>query len=398
MSENIPFELTDGACCPECGTKMIPITHSETEIDPWWCTECGFNEPVDSEGGTDIDGGTIEHREDQLDCALSGQSKQDRLIDSVHAELCGVAYNMMLSHTISGNWPDSEAATKVKHDQLLALAYELRKLKIGPEQADQVPEGYALVPDSMCLSYEDIESIITMTGWDEGRDDFGEGVLWVGTLKDDDGKETYGLHISCIEVMEEGALPVQEFQKPPLTTPTPATTSEQGSDSVRGDLRCQQCGNMEPFHATGCAQPYGEFAATTPETESFQSRVQPWLLECFGAMIAGDKEERNHRFLEEALELVQSLRCTADEAHKLVDYVFSRPVGDPPQEVGGVQVTLAALCLANAMDMHQCGETELARITQPEMVEKIREKQKRKPSMSPLPGVYPDRPAPPQEQ
>jgi hypothetical protein len=124
---------------------------------------------------------------------------------------------------------------------------------------------------------------------------------------------------------------------------------------------------------------------------SFQDRVEPWLLQCFGATIAGDKDERNHRFLEEALELVQSLRCTAEEAHKLVDYVFSRPVGDPPQEVGGVNVTLAALCLANAMDMHKCGEAELARITQPEMVERIREKQKRKPSMSPLPGVYPDR-------
>ncbi|WP_342632191.1 hypothetical protein [Marinobacter alkaliphilus] len=83
-----------------------------------------------------------------------------------------------------------------------------------------VPEGFALVPESMCLSYQDIESIITMTGWDEGQDNFGEGVLWVGALKDDDGNETYGLHISCIEVMEEGALPVQEFQKPELSTPT----------------------------------------------------------------------------------------------------------------------------------------------------------------------------------
>lgn len=108
-------------------------------------------------------------------------------------------------------------------------------------------------------------------------------------------------------------------------------------------------------------------------------------------MIAGDREERNHRFLEEALELVQACDCTADEAHKLVDYVYGREVGDPPQEVGGVMVTLAALCLANEMDMHKCGEIELNRITQPEMVEKIREKQKRKPSMSPLPGVYPER-------
>ena len=124
---------------------------------------------------------------------------------------------------------------------------------------------------------------------------------------------------------------------------------------------------------------------------SFQARVEPWLFECFGEMIAGDKEERNHRFLEEALELVQACDCTAEEAHKLVDYVFSRPVGEKSQEVGGVHVTLAALCLAQGIDGQAAAEAELSRITQPEMVERIREKQKRKPSMSPLPGVYPDR-------
>jgi hypothetical protein len=127
--------------------------------------------------------------------------------------------------------------------------------------------------------------------------------------------------------------------------------------------------------------------------EPFQSRIMPWLLECFGETIASETVERNHRFLEEALELVQACGCPSDEAHKLVDYVYGRPVGDKSQEVGGVMVTLAALCLAQGLDMHQSGETELARITQPAMVERIREKQKRKPAMSPLPGVYPERAA-----
>lgn len=118
--------------------------------------------------------------------------------------------------------------------------------------------------------------------------------------------------------------------------------------------------------------------------QTFQDRVQPWLLACFGEMIAGDREERNHRFLEEALELVQATGCTASEAHQLVDYVFGRDVGDPPQEVGGVMVTLAALCLANGMDMHDAAEVELARIWT--KVEAIRAKQAAKPKHSPLPG------------
>ena len=122
----------------------------------------------------------------------------------------------------------------------------------------------------------------------------------------------------------------------------------------------------------------------TPQA-AFQQRVQPWLLECFGAEIAADRVERNHRFLEESLELVQSLGCTASEAHQLVDYVFGRPVGDPPQEVGGVMVTLAALCLASGLDMHDAGEVELTRISAPEVVAKIRAKQAAKPKHSPLP-------------
>jgi len=119
------------------------------------------------------------------------------------------------------------------------------------------------------------------------------------------------------------------------------------------------------------------------QPQSFQQRVEPWLLACFGEVIAGDREERNHRFIEEALELVQSCGCTAIEAHQLVDYVFGRPVGDPPQEAGGVMVTLAALCLPNGIDMHAAAETELARIWA--KVEAIRAKQAAKPKHSPLP-------------
>jgi len=125
----------------------------------------------------------------------------------------------------------------------------------------------------------------------------------------------------------------------------------------------------------------------------FQERVQPWLMACFGEMIAGDREERNHRFLEEALELVQACGCTASEAHQLVDYVYGRDIGEPAQEVGGVMVTLAALCLANGLDMHANGETELARIWT--KVEAIRAKQAAKPKHSPLPALSTPKPAEP---
>ena len=104
-----------------------------------------------------------------------------------------------------------------------------------------------------------------------------------------------------------------------------------------------------------------------------------------GKEIALDKIERNHRFLEESLELVQSCGCTISEAHQLVDYVFNREVGEPVQEMGGVMVTLAALGNANNLDMDSCGNIELERINNPDIVFKIREKQANKPKHSPLP-------------
>ncbi|MER8427780.1 hypothetical protein [Mesorhizobium sp. M1403] len=115
----------------------------------------------------------------------------------------------------------------------------------------------------------------------------------------------------------------------------------------------------------------------------YQDRVHSFMLACFGADIAADGMERNHRFLEESLELVQALGCTASEAHQLVDYVFGRPIGEPNQEAGGVAVTLAALCNAHKIDMDIAGETELTRCWS--KIDKIRAKQAAKPKHGPLP-------------
>lgn len=119
---------------------------------------------------------------------------------------------------------------------------------------------------------------------------------------------------------------------------------------------------------------------------TFQQRVDPWLLFCFGLEIARNVQERVHRFLEEALELGQACKCTRSEAHQIVDYVFDREIGSVPQEIGGTMVTLAALCLAIGEDMHAAGDTELARVSTVEVIERVRRKHFAKPKFSPLPG------------
>lgn len=110
----------------------------------------------------------------------------------------------------------------------------------------------------------------------------------------------------------------------------------------------------------------------------FQLRVANWMMATFTMEETRGTEERNRRFLEESLELVQSLGCTQQEAHVLVEYVFNRPKGDTKQELGGVLITLSALCNAvDITDMLNWGEWELRRCWQ--NIETIRNKQADKP-------------------
>lgn len=122
---------------------------------------------------------------------------------------------------------------------------------------------------------------------------------------------------------------------------------------------------------------------------TYQYRVTNWCLRTFGGTTASDVRERCYRFLEEALELVQSLGMSREEAHKLVDYVFNRDKGETAQEIGGVMVTLSALVSAHGLDLEDCAIDEIERIEKPAMVEKIRRKHASKPLASPLPEDYP---------
>ena len=117
---------------------------------------------------------------------------------------------------------------------------------------------------------------------------------------------------------------------------------------------------------------------------TFQQRLSNWVLHCFGAKIRSDKRERDVRFLEEAIELVQARgNVGLKDAVAMVHYVYSRPAGEVGQEVGGTVTCLAALVATEQhadggeMDFMEEGEKELTRIWG--CVDKIREKQKLKP-------------------
>ena len=119
--------------------------------------------------------------------------------------------------------------------------------------------------------------------------------------------------------------------------------------------------------------------------ESFQKRNRAWVVACMGEEAANNKAERNFRFIEEAIELVQSCGCSKEDVLKIVDYVFSRPVGESFQEVGGTMTTLASLCNAQGIGLDFAAEAELARCWT--LVDKIRAKALAKRTHSALPGV-----------
>lgn len=117
---------------------------------------------------------------------------------------------------------------------------------------------------------------------------------------------------------------------------------------------------------------------------SYQTRVNSWMVSCFGTEIPKDKIERNYRFFEEATELVQACGMTKEDALRLIDYVYDRPVGEIPQEIGGVAVTLSALATAHEIRLISAEEDELTRCW--EKIEMIRKKQaEKKIKSSPLP-------------
>lgn len=125
-------------------------------------------------------------------------------------------------------------------------------------------------------------------------------------------------------------------------------------------------------------------AAEVYRQQPFQHRVWDWLKFTFTKTICTSIEERCDRFVEEAIEFVQSLGYDKRRILALVDYVYGRDVGEPKQELGGVMVTLAALSGTAELDMQDAGEVELKRVWA--IVEKIRAKDAGKRKGSALPG------------
>jgi len=118
--------------------------------------------------------------------------------------------------------------------------------------------------------------------------------------------------------------------------------------------------------------------ADDAEVKTPQQRVAAWVAEVLGADAAQDGPERVLRTAEEVVELAQAVGLSSTVLHRLVDYVYARPVGDAAQEIGGSLITLYSAAEALGVDVETQFEKELARVRRPEVVERVRRRQQEK--------------------
>lgn len=96
-----------------------------------------------------------------------------------------------------------------------------------------------------------------------------------------------------------------------------------------------------------------------------QATVLDWCKATFAAP-NGDLDEatpdtRCLRFVEEAIELAQAHGLDKALVLKQLEEVFSRPRGEPVQEIGGVMVTLNAYCESTGVSLAVCEDLEIIR-------------------------------------
>ena len=102
--------------------------------------------------------------------------------------------------------------------------------------------------------------------------------------------------------------------------------------------------------------------STAATRDHRQTQVADWCVAAFGRDQAVSIAQRGIRLVEEAIEAAQASGCGREMVHKLVDYVYSRPIGELHQELGGVGVGALALAAAAGLCADECEATEVARI------------------------------------
>jgi hypothetical protein len=93
-----------------------------------------------------------------------------------------------------------------------------------------------------------------------------------------------------------------------------------------------------------------------------QMQIAQWVKDAFGEEQAASLPHLGIRMMEEAIELAQAAGTDKDMIHKLVDFVYGRPVGGIGNELGGLSVTALALASAAGLDLDAEEANEVRRV------------------------------------
>lgn len=132
------------------------------------------------------------------------------------------------------------------------------------------------------------------------------------------------------------------------------------SDLAPGDLALTTV--MPPYKRPAYQKPYRTFSiAEFLIPPSRQQAVLAWALENFGP-VAGHREERAARMVEEAIEAAQACGLAQDMVHRIATRVYGRPTGTLAQEIGGLAITLDALAEIAGLDVQAEADREWTRV------------------------------------
>jgi NTP pyrophosphatase (non-canonical NTP hydrolase) len=95
--------------------------------------------------------------------------------------------------------------------------------------------------------------------------------------------------------------------------------------------------------------------------DSRQLVVAQWVVKTFGQDSIG-RSSRALRLLEEVIELAQAESVSIEVAHRLLDYVYSRPLGKPEKELGQVGQALLAYAESAGFSAEGTEVTEVERV------------------------------------
>lgn len=100
---------------------------------------------------------------------------------------------------------------------------------------------------------------------------------------------------------------------------------------------------------------------TPADRDIRQIAILAWVRDTFG-MPAAEVPERVRRLVEEVVELAQAEGLPLEAIKDIAHHVYSKPPGEPTQEIGGVCTTLLAYCASKNVSMEACENAEFQRI------------------------------------